>query len=288
MGPIIGIVIVLGAVFGVYIASGGKIDVIMHALPHELTTIFGAAIGALIVGNKGSVLKKVPKALTKALKGPAFKKDHYKELLLCLFLLCKLMKSKGMIAVEQHVEKPEESSIFKQFPGILNDHFAIDLICDSLRTMTMGMDNPYAIEDMIDKKLEKHHHEDAAAPHALQNMAEGLPAIGIVAAVLGVIKTMASIDQPPIVLGAMIGGALVGTFLGVFLSYCLVGPLGNKAMQSLDQDQQFYFIVRDVIVAHLKGLAPQLSMEIGRGNVPTLYQPTFAELEQASSEVKAE
>jgi chemotaxis protein MotA len=170
----------------------------------------------------------------------------------------------------------------------VGDHFAIDLICDTLRTMTMGMDNAYAIEDMIEKKLEKHHHEDAAAPHALQNMAEGLPAIGIVAAVLGVIKTMASITEPPEILGQMIGGALVGTFLGVFLSYCLVGPLGNKAMQSIDQDQQFYFIIRDVLVAHLKGLAPQLSMEIGRGNVPSVYQPTFAELETASSEVKAE
>jgi chemotaxis protein MotA len=288
MGPIIGIVIVLGAVFGVYAAVGGNMEIIIHAAPHELATIFGAAIGALVVANKGSVLKKVPKALVKALKGPSFKKDHYKELLLCLFLLCKLMKAKGMIAVEQHVEKPEESSIFKQFPAVVHDHFAIDLICDSLRTMTMGMDNPYAIEDMIEKKLEKHHHEDAAAPHALQQMAEGLPAIGIVAAVLGVIKTMASINEPPAILGAMIGGALVGTFLGVFLSYCLVGPLGGKAMQSLDQDQQFYFIIRDVIVAHLKGLAPQLSMEIGRGNVPTVYQPTFAELEQASGEVKAE
>ncbi len=288
MGPIIGIVIVLVAVFGVYIISGGSMDIVMHALPHELATIFGASLGALIVANKGSVLKKIPKALVKALKGPQWKKDHYKELLLCLFLLCKLMKSKGMIAVEQHVEKPEESSIFKQYPNIMADHFAIDLICDALRSMTMGMDNPYAIEDMIEKKLAKHHHEDHTPAHALQVMAEGLPAIGIVAAVLGVIKTMASINEPPAVLGAMIGGALVGTFLGVFLSYCVVGPLGSKAAQSMEQDQQFYFIIRDVIVAHLKGLAPQLSMEIGRGNVPTLYQPTFAELEQASSEVKVE
>ncbi len=288
MGPIVGIIIVLISVFGVYAAIGGNMEIIIHAAPHEMATILGAAIGALIVANKGSVLKKVPKALMKAVKGPRFKKANFQELLLCLFLLCKLMKAKGMIAVEQHVEKPEESSIFKQFPAVLHDHFAIDLICDSLRTMTMGMDNPYAIEDMIEKKLEKHHHEDHAPAHALQQMSEGLPAIGIVAAVLGVIKTMASINEPPAILGGMIGGALVGTFLGVFLSYCLVGPLAGKAAQSMDQDQQFYFIIRDVIVAHLKGLAPQLSMEIGRGNVPTVYQPSFAELEQASSEVKAE
>lgn len=288
MAPIIGIVIVLVCVFGVYFIAGGNMEIIIHALPHELATILGAAIGALIVANKTSVLKKVPKTLKMAFKGPGWKKDNYKELLLLLFALCKLMRSKGLIAVEQHIEKPEESAVFKQYPAILHDHFATDMICDTLRSMTMGMENPHVVEDIIEKKIEMHHHEAGGPAHALQNMAEGLPAIGIVAAVLGVIKTMGSINEPPAVLGAMIGGALVGTFLGVFLSYCLVGPLAGKAQQSLDQDQQFYFIIRDVLVAHLKGMAPQLSMEIGRGNVPTLYQPTFLEMEEVSSEVKVE
>lgn len=286
MGPIVGIIIVLVAVFGVYAASGGEMGIIAHAAPHELATILGAAIGAYVVSNSGLVLKKTPKVFSKAAKGAMWKKQDYKDILLLLFMLCKLMRSKGLIAVEQHVEKPEESTIFKQYPRILHDHFSVDLICDTLRSMTMGLENPHAVEDIIEKKLEKHHHEAAKAPHAMQGMADGLPAIGIVAAVLGVIKTMASIDQPPTVLGAMIGGALVGTFLGVFLAYCLVGPLAAKSMQALDEEQQFYFLIRDVLVAHLKGLAPQLSMEIGRGNIPTALQPSFLEMEQLSGEVK--
>jgi chemotaxis protein MotA len=288
MGPIIGIVIVLVFVFGGYIAAGGKIDIIIHALPYELTMIMGGAIGAYVISNKGAVLKKTGKVFGKALKGPKWKKADYKDILLLLFTLCKLMRAKGLIAVEQHVEKPEESTIFKQYPRILHDHFAVELICDTLRTMTMGMENPHTVEDVIEKKLEKHHHEAMAATHSMQGMADGLPAIGIVAAVLGVVKTMASISEPPEILGKMIGGALVGTFLGVFLAYCLVGPIAAKSSQSMDEEQQFYFIIRDVLVAHLKGLAPQLSMEIGRGNIPTYYQPSFLEMEQASSEVKAE
>lgn len=288
MLPIIGLVVVLAMVFGSYLISGGKMDIIIHAAPHELMAIGGGAVGAMIIANKGSVLKKLGKTFKKALKGPGFKAQDYKDLLCLLFMLCKLMKSKGLIAVEQHIEKPEESSIFKQYPNILHDHFAIDLIADTLRTMTMGMENAMQIEDIIEKKLEKHHHEAHKGAHALQSMSDGLPAIGIVAAVLGVIKTMASINEPPAILGAMIGGALVGTFMGVFLSYCLVGPIAAKATQSMDEEQQFYFIIRDVLVAHLKGLAPQLSMEIGRGNVPTDYQPTFAEMEELSSQLKLE
>ncbi len=285
---LIGIVIIFACVFGIYIASGGKIEIILHALPHELGMIGGASLGAYLIATKGSVAKKAPKEMIRAFKGPAWKKDDYKQLLLLLFSLCKLMKSKGMIAVEQHIEKPSESAIFKQYPRIVADHFATDLICDTLRTLTMGVDNSYQIEDLIGKQIEKHHHEAAGAGHSLQNVADGLPAIGIVAAVLGVIKTMASITEPPEILGKMIGGALVGTFLGVFLAYCLVGPIASKNLASHDQDQQFFFIIRDVLVAHLKGMAPQVSMEMGRTQIPTSYQPTFAEMEEASSNVKME
>lgn len=288
MGFGIGIVIILSCVFGVYIAAGGKIGIIMHALPHELTMIFGAAIGGYIMGNKGIILKKTGKALKKAIAGPSWKKKDYKDLLLLLFTLCKLMRTKGMIAVEAHVENPHDSSIFQQYPKISHDHAAMDLICDTLRNMTMGMENPYAVEDLMEKQIDKHHHEELAPAESLQGMADALPAIGIVAAVLGIIKTMASIDQPPAILGNMIGGALVGTFLGVFLAYLLVGPLASKATQSINEEGQFYFVIRDVLVGHLKGLAPQLSMEIGRGNVPTPLQPSFAEMEEASGEVKIE
>lgn len=288
MGVIVGLIIVLVMVFGGYIIAGGKMSIILHSLPYEMMMIGGGSFGAFIIANKGVVIKKTGKAFKKALKGPQFHAEDYKEVLCVLFLLCKLMKSKGMIAVEQHIEKPEESSIFSQFPGVLKDHFAVDLICDTLRTLTMGMENPHQIEDIIEKKIEKHHHEAGKAGHALQTVSDGLPAIGIVAAVLGVIKTMASINEPPAILGAMIGGALVGTFLGVFLSYCLVGPLAGKALQCVDEEQQFYFLIRDVLVAHLKGAAPQVSMEIGRGNIPTHYQPSFLEMEEATSNLKVE
>lgn len=284
----IGLLLVFVCVFGIYIESGGKIEIILHALPHELGMIGGAAIGAYMIANKGLVAKGVFKEIVYSFKGAAWKKDDYKQLLLLMFTLCKLMKSKGMIAVEQHIEKPGESAIFSQYPRILASHFATDLICDTLRMLTMGVENSHQIEDLIEKQLEKHHHEAIAAGTSLQSVADGLPAIGIVAAVLGVIKTMASISEPPEILGKMIGGALVGTFLGVFLAYCFVGPIATKNLASHGQDQQFYLIIRDILVAHLKGMAPQVSMEMGRTQVPTCYQPTFAEMEEASGGVKLE
>jgi chemotaxis protein MotA len=193
-----------------------------------------------------------------------------------------------MISVEQHIEKPHESSILSQYPHIIHDHFAVDLICDTLRTLTMGMENPQQIEDVIEKQIEKHHHEASGVGHGLQGMADALPAIGIVVAVLGVVKTMASINEPPAVLGAMIGGALVGTFLGVFVAYCIVGPIAVRNQAIHNEEQQFYFIIRDILVAHLKGMAPQVAVEMGRSQIPSHMQPTFLEMEEATSNIKIE
>jgi len=288
MLPLIGIVVIFVCVFGIYIASGGKIEIILHALPTEMGMIGGAAVGAFLISNKSNVIKATLKEIIKAFKGGKWGKQDYKDILCLMFTLCKLMKAKGMIALEQHIEKPEESAIFSLYPKILKDHFATDLICDTLRNLTMGMENAMQVEELIDKQLEKHHHEALGPGHALQNLADALPAIGIVAAVLGVVKTMASITEPPEVLGKMIGGALVGTFLGVFLAYCLVGPISTKNQAIHNQDHQFYFIIRDILVAHLKGMAPQVSVEIGRGQVPSIYQPTFAEMEEATSAIKLE
>ncbi len=284
----IGLVLAFGLIFGMYIVSGGKIEIILEALPHELPMLLGGAIGAYFIANSGKVLKGTFKELIVSFKGGHWKKQDYKDLLCLLFALCKLMKSKGLIAVEQHIEKPEESTIFSQYPHIVHDHFAIGIICDTLRALTMGMENPQSIEDVIDKQIEKHHHEAVAVGHALQGMADGLPAIGIVVAVLGVIKTMGSINEPPAILGGMIGGALVGTFMGVFVAYCVVGPLASRNQAIHNEDQQFYFMIRDVLVAHLKGMAPQISMEMGRGHIPSHYQPSFAEMEEATANIKAE
>ena len=205
-----------------------------------------------------------------------------------LYLLTKTMKSKGVIALESHIETPKESSIFSRFPKIQKDHFAIDFICDTLRMMTMNLEDPHQVEDAMEKQLEKHHHEAQSPAHALSAVADGLPALGIVAAVLGVIKTMGSIDRPPMELGLMIGSALVGTFLGVFLAYGLVGPMANRLKEIVDEESSFYKIIQSVLVAHLHGNAAQISVEIGRGSVPSPAQPSFLELEEALNNIPAE
>jgi chemotaxis protein MotA len=214
-----------------------------------------------------------------------WKPKDYSDLLCLLFLLTKTMKSKGLIALEAHIEKPAESSIFKRYPKIMKDHFALDFICDTLRMMTMSLEDPHQVETAMEKQLEKHHHEALVGANALQAMADGLPALGIVAAVLGVIKTMGAISEPPEVLGEMIGSALVGTFLGVFLAYGLVGPLGSRLKAVIDEDALFYHVIRDILVAHLHGNAAQVSVEIGRGSVPSEYQPSFQELENSLNSI---
>jgi len=233
-------------------------------------------------------LKKIGGSLSQVISGPRWKPSDYRDLLCLLFLLTKTMKSKGLIALEAHIEKPAESSIFKRYPKITKDHFAADFICDTLRMMTMSLEDPHQVETNMDKQLEKHHHEALVGANALQSMADGLPALGIVAAVLGVIKTMGAITEPPAVLGEMIGSALVGTFLGVFLAYGLVGPMAARMAAVIEEDGAFYKIIQSVLVAHLHGNAAQISVEIGRGSVPSGAQPSFLELEEALSAIPAE
>ena len=283
MFQIIGIVLLFGLVFGSFLMSGGKMDVILHAAPHELMAILGAGVAAFLIANSMGVIKGSLGGLGKCFAGPKWKKQDYKDLLSLLFQLTKTMKSKGVIALESHIEKPGESTIFQKYPKIMKDHFAIDFICDTLRMMTMNLEDPHQIEDAMEKQLEKHHHEAAGAPHALQNLADGLPALGIVAAVLGIIKTMGSITEPPEVLGEMIGSALVGTFLGVFLAYGLVGPFAARLQAIVDEEGAFYKIIQSVLVAHLHGNAAQISVEIGRGDIPSGAQPSFTEMEEALS-----
>ena len=288
MFQIIGIVLLFGLVFGSYAISGGKFEVILHAAPHELMAIGGAGVAAFLISNSMTVIKSSLGGLGKAFAGPKWKKSDYKDLLSLLFQLTKTMKSKGVIALESHIEKPGESTIFQKFPKIMKDHFAIDFICDTLRMMTMNLEDPHQIEDAMEKQLEKHHHEAAGAPHALQNLADALPALGIVAAVLGVIKTMGSITEPPEILGGMIGGALVGTFMGVFMAYGLVGPIAARLQSIVDEEAAFYKIIQSVLVAHLHGNAAQISVEIGRGDIPSSAQPSFTEMEEHLSAAPVE
>ncbi|WP_339914755.1 flagellar motor stator protein MotA [uncultured Brevundimonas sp.] len=288
MFQIIGIVMLFATVFGSYIISGGKFAVIMHALPHEMMAIGGAGVAAFLISNSVPTIKASLSGLGKAFAGLKWKKADYTDLLCLLFQLTKTMKSKGVIALESHIEKPAESTIFQKYPKVLKDHFATDFICDTLRMMTMNLEDPHQVEDAMEKQLEKHHHEALNAPHALQNLADALPALGIVAAVLGVIKTMGSISEPPAVLGGMIGGALVGTFLGVFLAYGLVGPIAARLKSIVDEDASYYKIIQSVLVAHLHGNAAQISVEIGRGDIPSPAQPTFLEMEETLSNMGTE
>lgn len=283
MFQIIGIVLLFALVFGSYIISGGNMGVILHALPHEMMCIGGAALATFLIGNPMTVIKGTGGAFGKAFAGPKWKTSDYRDLLSLLFLLTKTMKSKGVIALESHIENPKDSTIFSRFPRILKDHFAVDFICDTLRMMTMNLEDPHQVEDAMEKQLEKHHHEALGPSHALQTIADALPALGIVAAVLGVIKTMGAITEPPEVLGEMIGSALVGTFMGVFLAYGLVAPLAARMKGIVDEEGAFYRIIQSVLVAHLHGNAAQISVEIGRGNVPSEAQPSFLELEETLS-----
>ncbi len=288
MLPIIGIVVVFVMVFGGFMLAGGNFDVIIKAAPFELMMIGGAAVGAFVIANGMGNVKATMGGFGKVFAGPKWKAQDYTDLLCMLFLLTKTIKTKGVIALEAHLENPDESAIFSRFPRIVKDHHVLHLITDTLRMMTMNFEDPHQVEDTMEKQLEKHHHEADGAAHAMQTMADGLPALGIVAAVLGIIKTMSAINEPPAVLGKMIGGALVGTFLGVFLAYGFVGPMASRLKAILEEEAQFFFIIRDVLVSHLHGNPPQISVEVGRGNVPTEVQPSFAKLEEAIKEIPPE
>ena len=282
---IIGIVIIFAMVFGGYILAGGKMTLIIKALPFEMMMIVGAAIGAFAVANDGSAVKHTIKDVGKVFKGPKWKADDYRDLLCLLFELIRIARS-NPVGLEEHIEAPQDSAIFGKFPRILADKEAVALICDTLRSASMNYDDPHQVEEVLEKRLEASLHHKLHSSHALQSVADGLPALGIVAAVLGVIKTMGSIDQPPEILGKLIGGALVGTFLGVFLSYGFVGPFASKVKMVIEEDSHFYQLIRDVLVANLHSHAPNICIEVGRQGTPEHYRPSFNDLEAALKESK--
>lgn len=277
---LIGFVIVIFCTFAGYMMGGGKMAPIIHVLPHEALTILGAAIGAFIVANPGHAIKDTMRDLKCFMKPEKYKQDDYVELLSTLFMVFKLARTKGWLALEQHIEKPEESALFAQFPGFSGNHHAITFLCDYLRIISLGNENPHEIGDLMDEEIETISHEKMHPSHAVQAMADGIPALGIVAAVLGVIKTMGSISEPPEVLGHMIGGALVGTFLGVFVAYGFVGPTAG-ALATYGQSQVTYYRAMKVaVLAFLNGAAPQVAVEFSRKFLPHNVQPTFQELEE--------
>jgi chemotaxis protein MotA len=282
---IVGIVIIFGMVFGGYILADGKMAIILKALPFEMMMIGGAAAGAFALGNDMDGVKHTLKDVGKVFKGPKWKHEDYRDLLCLLFELIRIGRANA-VALEEHIEGPNESEIFQRYPKILADREAVDLICDTLRSASMNYDDPHQVEEVLDKRLEANLHHAMHGSHALQTTADALPALGIVAAVLGVIKTMGSIDQPPEILGKMIGGALVGTFLGVFLAYGFFGPFATKVKAVVEDEAHFYKLIREVLVANLHNHATNICIEVGRQNTPGHARPSFSELEDALKETK--
>ncbi|WP_300515672.1 flagellar motor stator protein MotA [Aliiroseovarius sp.] len=281
----VGIAMIFVMVFGGYLAAGGKMGIILKSLPFEFTMIGGAAAGAFVISNDLGAIKHTVKDVGKVFKGPKWKPDDYKDLLCLLFELIRQARQNA-VALEEHIETPEDSLIFQKYPKILTDREAIDLICDTLRSASMNYDDPHQVEEVLEKRMEANLHHAMHSSHALQTVADGLPALGIVAAVLGVIKTMGSIDQPPEILGKLIGGALVGTFLGVFLAYGLVGPFASKVKTVTEEDAHFYQLIREVLVANLYNHSTNICIEVGRQNTPSHIRPSFSDLEDALKDVK--
>ena len=281
----VGIALIFVMVFGGSLAAGGKMGIILKSLPFEFTMIGGAAAGAFIISNDMAAIKHTLKDLGKVFKGPKWQPEDYRDLLCLLFELIRQARQNA-VALEEHIENPEESAIFSRYPKILADHEAVALICDTLRSASMNYDDPHQVEEVLEKRMDANLHHALHSSHALQTVADGLPALGIVAAVLGVIKTMGSIDQPPEILGKMIGGALVGTFLGVFLAYGLVGPFSAKVKTVVEEDAHFYQLIREVLVANLYNHSVNICIEVGRQNTPGHQRPSFSDLEDALKEVK--
>jgi chemotaxis protein MotA len=281
----VGIVTIFVMVFGGYLIAGGKMPIILSTLPYEMIIILGAAVGAFAIGSDMAGVKHTVKDIGKVFKGTKWKQEDYQDLLCMMFELIRLSRQNPM-SLEEHIESPESSDIFTKFPKILADKEAVALISDTLRSALMNYDDPIQVEEVLEKRIERNLSHALHSTHALQGIADGLPALGIVAAVLGIIKTMASIDQPPEILGKMIGGALVGTFLGVFLAYGIVGPFASKVKSVVEEDQYFYQLIREVLVANLHNHAPNICIEVGRQNTPGALRPTFAELEEALKAIK--
>tara|TARA_R110000796_G_scaffold88559_3_gene190815 strand:- start:25526 stop:26380 length:855 start_codon:yes stop_codon:yes gene_type:complete len=274
---IIGYIIVLGSVLGGYLPHG-SFDILVQ--PLEVLIIFGAAFGAFLTANPLGVVKRSFSYTLRAMKGPK-KKVAYVELLTCLYAIFRLAKSKGDLALESHVENPESSSLFSNFPILTKDHHALEFMCDYLRLLTLGTTNPYELEAVIDQELETHHEEEHAVSDAVQTVGDGLPALGIVAAVLGVIVTMSSVTEPPEILGGLIAAALVGTFLGILGAYGFVAPTASIIKNTVDTDAKYYTCIKAALIGHMQGYAPQVSVEFARKSLPHGLRPSFKELDEA-------
>lgn len=279
MFVIIGWVVTLGCVFGVFVAHGGNMGPILKALPWEMAMIGGATLGAFLVNNQMVVIKATIAGALSCFKGSKYTKARYMELLALLYDILQKARKEGLMSIEKDVEEPHNSALFKKYPTVGSDHHVVEFITDYLRMMVSGNLNAHEIESLMDSEIETHHHEAHAPVAAIQRVAGGLPAFGIVAAVLGVVKTMGSVGQPPAVLGAMIGSALVGTFLGILLAYAFAEPVAGLLEQKVEESGKELQCIKTTLLASMQGYAPQVAIEFGRKVLLSTVRPTFSELE---------
>ena len=277
---LLGYIIAFGCVFGVYALHGGNMGVLGKALPFEMATIGGAAIGAFIVSNPPKVLKAALKAIPTALKGSKYSKARFMSLLALLYDMLQKARKEGLMAIEMDVEEPANSEIFQKYPDLLADQHLVEFITDYLRMMVSGNLNSHEIESLMDNEIEAHHQEEHRVVVALQRLAGALPAFGIVAAVLGVVNTMGSVGQPPSVLGGMIASALVGTFLGILLAYALVEPLASLVESRQQDGAKEYECIKCTLIASMQGYNPPTAIEFGRKVLYSTERPGFLELEE--------
>lgn len=279
MFVIIGWLVVLACVFGVFIAHGGNMGPILKALPWEMGMIGGATLGAFLANNQMKVIKATMKGVGSCFKGSKYTKARYMELMALMYDILQKARKEGLMAIEKDVEDPHSSDIFNKYPAVGSDHHVVEFITDYLRMMVSGNLNAHEIEALMDSEIDTHHQEEHAAVAAIQRVAGGLPAFGIVAAVLGVVKTMGSVGQPPAVLGAMIGSALVGTFLGILLAYAFAEPLAGLLEQKVEEAGKELQCIKTTLLASMQGYNPSTAIEFGRKVLYSTDRPTFIELE---------
>jgi len=279
MLPIIGIFLVFAAIIGGFLMEKGHMAVLLQ--PAELLIIAGAASGTLLVANPIRLLKAIAGGLLAALKGSPFTRGRYLDTLKMMYQFLNKVRKEGLLAVEMDVEKPQESAIFKSFPQFLNDHHARDFVCDTLRTAITGGVEPFDMDQMMELDMEVHHHEEVQPVEALSTVADSLPGLGIVAAVLGVVITMGALGGPPEEIGKHVAAALVGTFLGILLCYGVVGPLSANMRKIAEEQNDYLHVLRVLLLAFLKGSAPMIAIEMGRRAIPAYVRPSFDEMEKA-------
>jgi len=282
---IVGYIIILIAVLGGFMLAGGHVAALVQ--PVELLMIGGSACGAFVVGNTGKALRATLKALPSVFKGATYTKSMYMELMALLYDILARIRKEGLMTIEADVDNPESSAMFAKYPKIVADHHIMEFLTDYLRLMVSGNLNAFEIENLMDNEIQTHHHEGEIPVHVIAKLGDGLPAFGIVAAVMGVVHTMQSVGIPPAELGKLIAAALVGTFLGILLSYGFVGPLSSLLEQKLNEGSKMLECIKVTLLASLNGYSPSLAVEFGRKVLYSTERPTFSELEQYVKQSKA-